>query len=142
MSASSVKRTQSAGGVVLNKKGEVLVVSQHGNSWSLPKGHIDTGESAVKAAKREIKEEAGVGRLKLIKELGRYRRYRIGRNGKKEDRSELKTIHLFLFKTSQTKLKPLDPKNPEAKWLKREKVALLLTHPKDKIFFKKVLKEI
>ncbi len=137
-----VKKTESAGGVVLNKKGEILVVSQHGNSWSLPKGHIDKGENALKAAKREIKEEAGVGRLKLIKELGRYSRYRIGPSGKKEDKSELKTIHLFLFKTSQTKLKPLDPKNPEAKWIKKEKVASLLTHSKDKNFFRKILKEL
>lgn len=142
MSPVRVKKTESAGGVVLNKKGEVLVVSQHGNSWSLPKGHIDPGESALKAAKREIKEEAGVGRLKLIKELGRYSRYRIGRAGKREDRSELKTIHLFLFKTSQTKLKPLDPNNPEAKWVKREKVAALLTHSKDRNFFRKILKEL
>lgn len=142
MSLPHVKKTESAGGVVLNKKGEILVVSQHGNSWSLPKGHIDPGESALKAAKREIKEEAGVGRLKLIKELGRYSRYRIGRSGKREDKSELKTITLFLFKTSQTKLKPLDPKNPEAKWVKRQNVESLLTHSKDKIFFRKVMKEL
>ena len=36
---------------MLNAKGEVLVVSQHGVSWSLPKGHIDPGEDAkTKAA--------------------------------------------------------------------------------------------
>ena len=54
-----MKHTQSAGGVVLNKKGEVLVVSQRGTSWSLPKGHIDKGEDALGAAKREIYEESG-----------------------------------------------------------------------------------
>ena len=36
--------TQTAGGVVVNKKGRILVVNQRGTSWSLPKGHIEPGE--------------------------------------------------------------------------------------------------
>ena len=48
------KETTSAGGVVMNSKGEVLVVSQGGTSWSLPKGHVEVGEDSLKAAKREI----------------------------------------------------------------------------------------
>ncbi len=47
-----MKKTHSAGGVVTNGEGEVLVVSQRGTSWSLPKGHIDAGENALVAAKR------------------------------------------------------------------------------------------
>ena len=64
-----MKKTESAGGVVLNTKGEVLVVSQHGTSWSLPKGHLDEGESELAAARREIREESGVCELKLLKKL-------------------------------------------------------------------------
>ena len=45
-----MKKSFSAGGVVLNTQNEVLVVSQHGDSWSLPKGHIDQGEDALTAA--------------------------------------------------------------------------------------------
>ena len=54
------KHTESAGGVVLNEKGEVLVVSQKGETWSLPKGHLDEWETARQAAEREICEESGV----------------------------------------------------------------------------------
>jgi 8-oxo-dGTP pyrophosphatase MutT (NUDIX family) len=50
--------TKSAGGVVLNTTGEVLVVSQHGTSWSLPKGHIEDDEDAMTAARRETEEES------------------------------------------------------------------------------------
>ena len=64
--------TYSAGGVVLNGSGQVLVVNQRGNSWSLPKGHIDPGEDALTAARREIYEESGVSELDLVKELGSY----------------------------------------------------------------------
>jgi 8-oxo-dGTP pyrophosphatase MutT (NUDIX family) len=126
-------QTRSAGGVVINN-GLVLVVSQHGRSWSLPKGHIEDGEDAVAAARREIYEETGITELKYIGELGTYRRYKIGADGS-EDTSELKTITMFLFTTSQTALAPVDPENPEARWVAREDVAGLLTHIKDKEFF-------
>ena len=55
-----MKQTESAGGVVVNLKGEILVVSQHGKSWSLPKGHLDPGEDALSAAQREVYEESGI----------------------------------------------------------------------------------
>ncbi|MCI0526904.1 MAG: NUDIX domain-containing protein, partial [Nitrospira sp.] len=91
-----MRQTQSAGGIVVNKKGQILVVNQRGNSWSLPKGHIDDGEDPLAAAKREIYEESGIGKLSLIKELGSYQRHKIGLKGG-DDLSELKTIHMFLF---------------------------------------------
>ena len=136
-----IKYTQSAGGVVLNQKGLVLVVSQHRSSWSLPKGHIDPGESALAAAKREIYEESGVQQLQFIKELGSYERTRIGLNGA-EDTSELKSIEMFLFQTDQEGLKPLDPHNPEARWVPAKEVSMLLTHPKDQAFFLKIMPEL
>jgi ADP-ribose pyrophosphatase YjhB (NUDIX family) len=136
-----IKKTNSAGGIVLNSIGEVLVVNQNRNSWSLPKGHIDKGEDAIVAAVREIYEESGVKDLEFIKDLGKYERFKIGLNGK-DDHSELKTIHMFLFRTKQMELKPIDKENPEARWVKRNEVSKLLTHPKDREFFKKCLRNL
>jgi ADP-ribose pyrophosphatase YjhB (NUDIX family) len=132
-----MKKTRSAGGVVINDEGQVLVVSQRGKSWSLPKGHIDRGENALEAAKREIYEESGIRDLELIRELGSYERHKIGRDGA-DDRAERKLITMFLFRTSEKTLKPVDPDNPEARWVEKSKVALLLTHEKDKEFFRRV----
>ncbi len=129
-----MKHTHSAGGIVINPKGEILVVNQNNDSWSLPKGHIDSGESPLEAAEREIHEESGVSRLELVRDLGSYTRPKISLGGG-DDSSETKTIHMFLFKTSQKILKPIDPDNPEARWVKKEEVAMLLTHAKDKEFF-------
>jgi 8-oxo-dGTP pyrophosphatase MutT (NUDIX family) len=129
-----MRKTRSAGGVVIDTEGRVLVVSQRGTSWSLPKGHIDPGESALAAAKREIYEESGIRDLKLIRELGTYERYKIGVDGG-DDRSELKAITMFLFRTSEKVLRPVDADNPEARWVERSKVAPLLTHEMDKRFF-------
>ncbi|MBI2047522.1 MAG: NUDIX domain-containing protein [Parcubacteria group bacterium] len=136
-----IRNTKSAGGVVLNKEGKVLVVNQKGTSWSLPKGHIDEGETTLEAAKREIYEESGIKKLKFIQELEVYDRYKIGKHGG-EDRLELKTIFMFLFKTIQYDLKPIDSDNPEARWVSKEKVSELLTHPKDKEFFQRALEKI
>jgi len=77
-----------------------------------------------------------------VKELESYRRYKIGKGGRGEDRSELKTITMFLFKTKTGELKPIDPHNPEARWVAKEKVAHILTHPEDKRFFLRAKEEI
>ena len=132
-----MRKTETAGGLVLNSKGLVLVVSQHGTSWSLPKGHMDPGEDALTAAKREIHEESGVRDLTLVRELGTYERYKISKSGG-DDTSELKRITMFLFTTPEEILKPIDPHNPEARWVHADDVAALLTHRKDKAFFEKI----
>jgi len=133
MENKQIKHTKSAGGVVINKDGQILVVSQYGSSWSLPKGHLEKNESESEAAKREIYEESGIKNLKFIKKLGNYERYRLAKDGT-EDKSELKSITIFLFQTLEIVLKPIDPQNPAARWVNKEEVAKLLSHPKDKEF--------
>jgi ADP-ribose pyrophosphatase YjhB (NUDIX family) len=134
-----MKKTKSAGGVIKNSEGKILVVSQHGVSWSLPKGHIEQGEDPLVASKREIEEESGITDLTFIKELGTYERFKIAKDGKGEDTSKLKAMHMFLYTTNESNLKPIDPENPEARWVDPQQVADLLTHPKDKEFFLKIL---
>lgn len=129
-----MNNTVSAGGVVINKNGEILVVSQQGTSWSLPKGHINQDEDFLVAAKREIEEESGINDLQLVKELGSYERPRL------DDPTEIKIIYMFLFKTEQTDLKPIDSENPEARWVKVNEVGELLTAEKDKVFFESIKK--
>lgn len=126
--------TKSAGGVVLNNRGEVVVTNQHGNSWSLPKGRVEKEEIEIETAKREIKEETGLSQLELLEDLGIYQRYRISLDGG-DDFSELKEIRIFLFKTEEDFLLPEDKENPMAKWVKIDEVSDLLTHKKDKEFF-------
>lgn len=135
------KVTVSAGGVVTNQGGMVLVVNQNGRSWSLPKGHVDRGEEPLQAATREIMEESGVTDLHLIQPLGAYGRYKLDRNGR-DDQSEWKVLLFFLFKTRQNELKPQDPHNPEARWVNPDEVEALLTHAKDKAFFKSIRSHI
>ncbi len=130
-----------AGGVVIGPDGKIVVVNQHGNSWSLPKGHLESGETAFVAAVREIKEETGITDLELIEALGTYKRYRIGLD-KTEDKNTSKLITLFLFRTNQNELLPEDPDNPEARWLPIDEAADILTHRKDREFLLSVIPKI
>ena len=133
--------TVSAGGLVVNREGKILLVNQRGSSWSLPKGHVDLGEEPLDAAIREINEESGISELQFIKTLGAYGRYKIGKNTS-EDKTEWKVLLFFLFKTKQNELNPKDPQNPQARWVHPDEVEALLTHPKDKVFFKSIRTQI
>ena len=135
------KYTDCAGGIIINDKQEIAIVNQNNDSWSLPKGHIDKGETILEAAIREIYEETGIKNPKLIKALGSFGRYRIGLNGE-DDISEYKTIYIYLFSSSKKKLTPIDKNNPIAKWVSYNEVRNLLTHKNDKKFFEQCMKSI
>ena len=136
------KHTESAGGVVLNEEGEVLVVSQWGDSWSLPKGHLDEWETARQAAEREICEESGVCTLEFVRELGSYDRYRTGKDGVGDDTGEMKHMTIFLFRGRAEEAAPQGREHPEVRWVARGDVANLLTNPKDKEFFNSIADQV
>ena len=141
MKTKNIQKAECAGGIIINKLNKIAIVNQNHDSWSLPKGHIDKGETAIDAAIREIYEETGIINPTLIKKVGVYERYRIGLDGN-DDLSELKRIHIFLFKSTQKILKPIDKNNPEAKWIDIKEVENYLTHREDINFFKKNIKLI
>jgi len=127
---------ESCGGIVLNKYNVAVVYQVKSDSWSLPKGHIDPGESKEQTARREIYEETGLTDLTFIREIGSYER------GTKNYPDVRKKITFLLFTTNQTELTPIDPDNPEARWIPVEKVADTLSYEEDKEFFLKVKDEI
>ena len=138
-----MKKSRAAGGIVFSSERKVLLVEQRSGSWSFPKGRIRPGETTLETAKREIYEESGITDLKLMEKLGNYRRYQLSGDGKSEDKSVLKIISLFLFTTTQRKIKPLDTDdNPQAIWFKKEEVCDRLTHDKDKEFFQSIIDRI
>jgi 8-oxo-dGTP diphosphatase len=51
---------RSAGGLVVEAGRILLISTQAGRRWQLPKGHIEMGETAEQAALREVREETGV----------------------------------------------------------------------------------
>ena len=53
------KIIKAGGGLVLNEKGELLMIYRRGK-WDLPKGKLDEGETIEECAVREVMEETGV----------------------------------------------------------------------------------
>jgi 8-oxo-dGTP pyrophosphatase MutT (NUDIX family) len=51
---------RSAGGLVVDGPRILLISTQNGRRWQLPKGHIEDGETPEAAAVREVREETGV----------------------------------------------------------------------------------
>ncbi|HCB33698.1 MAG TPA: hypothetical protein DEP66_04025 [Acidimicrobiaceae bacterium] len=56
----NAKVDRAAGGVVLRDDRVLVVHRPRYDDWSLPKGHVDGGETFVEAALREVREETGV----------------------------------------------------------------------------------
>lgn len=80
---SEVVREPTAGGIVFRGSTqqnnlEILLIQDAKNRWTIPKGHIEDGESAKECAEREIREETGLQEMKVYNWLGkinfRYRR--------------------------------------------------------------------
>ncbi|RTY68261.1 NUDIX hydrolase [Flavobacterium sp. LB2P53] len=81
--------SKAGGGLVYNKKGEVLFIFRNGK-WDLPKGGIEKGEEIGDTAMREVEEETGVNGLTISHKLQKtYHVFR--RNGK----YKLKITHWF-----------------------------------------------
>jgi putative (di)nucleoside polyphosphate hydrolase len=132
----------SAGGIILNPEGKVLLVHQHNNSWSFPKGGIEPSESALMAAEREIFEEAGITELEFIAELGSYERYSIAKDGTSEQKElGLRPRTLFLFRTHATP-RPDHVETTDVRWVTIDEALKLLTHPKDKEFLERVRSKV
>lgn len=62
------KLIKAAGGVVRNKKNELLFIYRLGK-WDLPKGKLELNESIEEAAVREVEEECGLNSLTILDSL-------------------------------------------------------------------------
>ena len=81
-SIQEIVREPTAGGIVFRRNKaneiEILLIQDAKDRWTIPKGHIEEGETAQQTARREIGEEAGLKQVDVLGWLGkihfRYRR--------------------------------------------------------------------
>jgi len=89
------------GGVVANEKGEILTMYRR-NSWDLPKGKIEKGETKEAAAIREVQEETGLNVVELGAFLLETNHTYKNRKGKRV----IKRTYWYKMTTKETLLKP------------------------------------
>lgn len=100
-SIQEIVREPTSGGIVFRhgKSGEIeiLLIQDAKDRWTIPKGHIEEGETAMVTARREIGEEAGLHDVDMLGWLGkihfRYRRL---------ERLVLMTTQIYLVRVRTT----------------------------------------
>ncbi|MEY3733447.1 MAG: hypothetical protein RL347_806 [Actinomycetota bacterium] len=107
----------SAGGLVVDRSGDLLraaLIARHDRRgrlvWSLPKGHLEAGETPEDAAIREVEEETGI-RGRVLAPLGVIDFWFIA-----ENRRIHKTVHHYLMEASGGELSDEDAEVVEVAW--------------------------
>ncbi len=119
-----------AGGIILNKKNEVLLLYQiKHNDWTFPKGHIENGENPETAALREVNEETGLSPI-ILKELP-ILNY-TNRN------NEYSETHMYLMGCGEDKDLKEEYEGNKLLWVSVDKVADKLSFDNLKEYFKKL----
>ncbi len=105
-------REPTSGGIIFRlshdgKDIEILLIQDSKNRWTIPKGHIERGETAKQTAVREIGEESGLKHIEVLTWLGKihfkYRRL---------NRLVLMTTQVYLVRAVEE-----DEKLVKEKWM-------------------------
>lgn len=143
------KYHKTAGGVVVNGTGEVLVIvrdiEREGvlvHEVRLPKGHIDPGESPREAAMREVCEESGYCHLRVTGDLGTgHSSYDF--RGKHHERDEA----YFLMELTDPTRRPPEPSSEEEalfepRWIPLQDAADQMTYESERDFVQRAWKRV
>lgn len=129
----------SAGGVVLDLTSDppaVALIARHDRRsrllWSLPKGHVEAGETPEQAALREVQEETGlVGRI--VAPLGVIDFWFVV-----EDKRIHKTVHHYVIEAVGGELSDEDVEVEAVEWIPFHQVVRRLAHGDERRLVEKV----
>ena len=100
--------------------------------WSLPKGHIEAGESAEEAAVREVAEETGiVGRI--VGRLGTIDFWFMA-----DGRRVHKTVHHFLLRAESGELSDADVEVAAVAWVPLDEISSRLAYEDERALLVRV----
>ena len=134
--AKKIKIVTAGGGVVTNKKDEILFIYRR-NKWDLPKGGVEKKELIIEAAQREVKEETGLADLIVISKIGET--YHIFKKGKN---FRLKRTYWFKMKSDyQGELFPQEEEGIiSAEWINKKRIPEIFKNAYENI--KKIVNEV
>ena len=94
---------RSAGAVLFSRKTgstRYLLLRYPAGHWDLPKGNIEKGEQPIQTMKREVREETGIGEVKVFDGFERKIEYNYMRGGRRIH----KTVVFFLAEAGDDKV--------------------------------------
>jgi 8-oxo-dGTP pyrophosphatase MutT (NUDIX family) len=122
-------REYTAGGVVFRRVGErveILMIQDRLGRWTIPKGHVEEGESLEQTAVREVAEETGLTHLRLGEKLDKLHFFY-----RKEGKLIFMTTYVFLMEAlgDTDKVIPEDSEGiVDAKWFDYDKALGLIEY--------------
>lgn len=129
----------SAGGLVLDRPttdARAVLIGRHDRRgrlrWSLPKGHVESGESHQQAAIREVAEETGI-QGQVLGALGSIDFWFTA-----EGRRVHKTVHHFLLLATGGELSDEDVEVAEVAWVPLAEASAQLAYPTERALIAKV----
>lgn len=124
-----MKREKSCGIVVFRIADRqydiVLIRHRFGGHWTFPKGHVEAGESERQTALREVREETGLSRVRLLDGFRECVEY-FPKPGTK------KLVVYFLGRTEETALVRQEEEISEVMWTPLLGAEELVTFANDK----------
>ncbi len=108
-----IVREPTSGGIVFRltkdkKDIQILLIQDSKGRWTIPKGHIEPGETAKMTARREIEEETGLKNVSILTWLGKIHfKYR------RAEKLVLMTTQIYLVQAMDAHEMPMGEK-----WMK------------------------
>lgn len=124
----------SAGGVVYRRQGDqveiALISVGPGPRWQLPKGMVKDGEEQEDAARREVREEAGL-ETEIVAPLDRVEYWFYATSRGRRVRIH-KFVHFYLMRYRDGDVSNHDHEVNEARWIEIERAQAMLAFDSDR----------
>lgn len=141
-------------GIIVDKDKNFLLVQLHSygeNDWNFPGGGIEEGETPEEALLRELYEELGSKKFKILAKSKKQIEYDwpdfiivkdIKKRNGKTFRGQRQNIFLVEFTGDKNEIKPDSGEIHQIEWVKKEDLKDYLNFPSQKEIFSEVIKEL
>lgn len=135
----------SAGGAAFRRTGaavEIAIISAKPSlRWQLPKGIIDAGETPEIAARREVREEAGI-ETELLEKIETIEYWYVGDDWGRGRVRFHKLVHFFLLEYAGGNVEDHDHEVAEVRWVEAADAIKMLAFKAEKEVVEKAVKLI
>ena len=126
-----IKVEQSAGAILFRRQGRrvsYLLLQHTRGHWAFPKGHVEQGERSIDTARREIKEETNISRIRFFPNYKETIRFRFQWPQKSADaESRLKFVVFYLGQVFSENVK-ISEEHKDFQWVPYDRAMKILKH--------------